>query len=836
MARAVMFCLIATIAGMLVHFATATPPVISIPQGNSWPQSFEYVRKSTNKVVQCRAQGNPPPTYMWLVNGTEVQARADVVTYNKTSGDLKIGQQFYEAYTGDYQCIAYNENGKAMTPFLKLIATIAQPFAGQSGTSPTPINAYETEYKTIECTDVPLSIPPWNIKWQRGRYDPVKKAMAAEDIYDSNRMVIDPSGTLHLLWVEMSDNGYIYSCSGENIVIKLEVKDTKSYSLNVIDSNQDDRAPELKYQKDITVRVGDDAELSCIFTYYSRKGDPLVITWIYKGNLVLNARGEPYQGGTLKIPNVEYPTPEKSQEGEYMCNATVGQKSVQGKVNLKIVAPPKFVEHKDLAAVSTPVGKDAVFQCEATSHQSYIRPPVWFVNAEPILGCPPRQFECTQRKAGGYSNCIPESSRCNSIPECPDDSDEMNCNTGGSCVEGMKYCNGGCISKESICSVSCLEGLQECNGVCISKDVVCTPLSPCTWPGFSCRDNSGCLSREKKCNGVKDCKDGSDEEACPGGQSIQINRFQINSQRSQITLPQVKLSDTMCIQCMVTNDYGTLVGDGCLTVIQNIRIVYGPNDTYAIEPGMYLNIGVEAITDPNWQKHMKYEWIWYRTIKDENNDDVVETETLPPKKFGQFFQLSQEGKNLTIHIPEVDPAHIETYDIYDTLKDARYEVVIAHTFDKVTLDFQLIGEDILPPVPDKVVVQSAGANLWFIALILAILILFIVVALIICYMYRNRGGTYPLDKKEHQAGHDPEQELKDSGFHDVGRIGDDYGDDRKPDEVSLSESVKPYESDEDITEEYGGDFDVSKFNEDGSFIGLYGDKKSKYSGAKEATV
>ena len=27
-----------------------------------------------------------------------------------------------------------------------------------------------------------------------------------------------------------------------------------------------------------------------------------------------------------------------------------------------------------------------------------------------------------------------------------------------------------------------------------------------------------------------------------------------------------------------------------------------------------------------------------------------------------------------------------------------------------------------------------------------------------------------VDKKEHQAGHDPAQELKDSGFHDVGRM------------------------------------------------------------------
>ena len=65
--------------------------------------------------------------------------------------------------------------------------------------------------------------------------------------------------------------------------------------------------------------------------------------------------------------------------------------------------------------------------------------------------------------------------------------------------------------------------------------------------------------------------------------------------------------------------------------------------------------------------------------------------------------------------------------------------------------------------------------------------------------------------------------------------GDDEEDQKPhPDEVSLTESVKPYDSDEDITEEYGGDIDFTKFNEEGSFIGVYGDKKSK--NAKEATV
>ena len=46
------------------------------------------------------------------------------------------------------------------------------------------------------------------------------------------------------------------------------------------------------------------------------------------------------------------------------------------------------------------------------------------------------------------------------------------------------------------------------------------------------------------------------------------------------------------------------------------------------------------------------------------------------------------------------------------------------------------------------------------------------------------------------------------------------------DRLSLNDSVKGYDSDEDEDlREYGGDLDVSKFNEDGSFIGLYTDSK-----------
>lgn len=56
----------------------------------------------------------------------------------------------------------------------------------------------------------------------------------------------------------------------------------------------------------------------------------------------------------------------------------------------------------------------------------------------------------------------------------------------------------------------------------------------------------------------------------------------------------------------------------------------------------------------------------------------------------------------------------------------------------------------------------------------------------------------------------------------------------KFDNISLSDDFgKQIESDEDSMGEYGGDLDISKFNEDGSFIGIYADKLNN---SKQSTV
>jgi len=786
------FCLTCAV---VVH-ARGKLPTISIPQSNKWPNSKVYVRNADPQSFSCQAK--TPAKYRWTFNGTAVENVTGVTTVFGSNGTLRTGPLFGLANSGDYQCFAENAYGTTFTPIIQILGTIALAFKGGDDDTPKNVKTHASKYFKMECKDVPLSVPQWNFIWEKGTFKDGK--LTSGPIEDNERLIIDQQGFLHFLWTEMSDSNFIYACSTWNDILLIRVRNTETISLTVEHGDQLDRTPELMYSENVQVYEGEDAELMCIFTYFSSARERMTVEWYRFGKLV----GE---GHKLVLNKVD-----QSHDGQYICKAELGGKETQSNfVSLKVVAPPKFVVEP--LSKDVPVGSDAVLQCNTTSHNSYTQPPVWFLNAVPLIGCPDRHFECKKPKPNGFSECVHEKKVCDGLPDCQDDSDEQFCP--GSCSEDQMWCNGNCIPKTSPCN-----------------ELICD------FPGFACNDKKYCFPAEKKCNGEDDCPDKSDEIGCPGGDMIQRSRFELNSERTQLTLRNVKLEDSACLQCLVRNEYGSSIADACLTIIDKIVLLRGPNSTYDVAPGMVLDIYAEATTDKQWQKQMVYIWQWYEEgpVDQKTGQTTTRAVTLPPKEpFGTYFRISQNGKSMVINFPEVREDDQAMYNVYYALKDRVYTLIIKHDYDQIEVNFTINGVEIVKPTGAPVV-EAAATNLWFIALILAILILFIVVALIVCYMYRNRGGTYPLDKKEHQAGHDPAQELKDSGLHDVGRIDDDYDDDKpRADEASLSESVKPYESDDDPTEEYGGDFDVSKFNEDGSFIGLYGDKKSKYS-TKEATV
>ncbi|XP_077328294.1 neuronal cell adhesion molecule isoform X16 [Lithobates pipiens] len=114
---------------------------------------------------------------------------------------------------------------------------------------------------------------------------------------------------------------------------------------------------------------------------------------------------------------------------------------------------------------------------------------------------------------------------------------------------------------------------------------------------------------------------------------------------------------------------------------------------------------------------------------------------------------------------------------------------------------------------------------WFIGLMCAVALL-ILVLLIVCFIRRNKGGKYPVKEKE-DAHADPEiQPMKE----DDGTFGE-YSDaeDNKPlkkgSRTPSDRTVKKEDSDDSLVD-YGEGVN-GQFNEDGSFIGQYSGKKEK---------
>ncbi|CAI5974547.1 unnamed protein product [Closterium sp. NIES-64] len=128
-----------------------------------------------------------------------------------------------------------------------------------------------------------------------------------------------------------------------------------------------------------------------------------------------------------------------------------------------------------------------------------------------------REFHLPENslRCPGLSTCKPGGALCNAVPDCPGklagsvavDEDPAFCR-GYTCPKGSSKCSD---------NLQCVDDVLRCNGVKECKDgsdeVGCDKWN-CTKGFRKCKDQLQCVSKLNWCNKVADCKDGSDEATC----------------------------------------------------------------------------------------------------------------------------------------------------------------------------------------------------------------------------------------------------------------------------------------------------------------------------------
>lgn len=200
-----------------------------------------------------------------------------------------------------------------------------------------------------------------------------------------------------------------------------------------------------------------------------------------------------------------------------------------------------------------------------------------------------------------------------------------------------------------------------------------------------------------------------------------------------------------------------------------------------------------------------------------------------PNKFRVFYYKKESDNPVVKNISQAypDKAWLEL----DKLEHTTY---IIWTVGENSLGVSGKSEKVEGTTPIEPIVVPAKESsddpfygkIWFIILICLIILLIIIILLIYCCCNR-RGGKYPVGDKEKDRGGWDSQPLKDYADLPMDEVnGDAIKNHKEPVRSASQNSIQkePISDDEGSLDDYGED---TKFNEDGSFIGQYGDDDKK---------
>uniref|UniRef100_A0A8C4DFH1 Contactin-5 n=1 Tax=Dicentrarchus labrax TaxID=13489 RepID=A0A8C4DFH1_DICLA len=311
-------------------------------------------------VMHCEARGNPPPTYSWYINRTEVNAESDY-RYSVIDGNLLINNASEITDFGKYQCKAENGFGTVLSRDALLQFAYLGAFSVKTRGG---VSVREGQGVVLMCTPPPHS-PEIIYSWVFNEFP----SFVAED---SRRFISQDTGNLYISKVQPSDVGS-YICLVKNTVTNARVLSPPTPLTLKTDGIMGEYEPkiEVHFPTSVLAARGVTVRLECFAL-----GNPVpTITWRkINGNIPKKARLRKSQA-VLEIPNIQL-----EDSGTYECKAENPRGGTAFKGHLQVYTLPQWVRMINDTQMDS--GEKLQWECKATGRP---RPTYrWLRNGLPL--------------------------------------------------------------------------------------------------------------------------------------------------------------------------------------------------------------------------------------------------------------------------------------------------------------------------------------------------------------------------------------------------------------------------------------------------------------------